>query len=252
MPRCKPSASRANRARRKGPLRSPVRARPRAPNRVAAGNPAKSCMRFSRSSTGMSGASPVTTGKWNFPCSGRSRITPCTSTSAMSRAVAQKSDRSPLDNFHLDRVRKRPANRGLLDPGNRFESGAAVRQRNAQDAAAAIGTKNIQHARARNVAIAGKFHLIGMNQRTFPARSAGNARRLIGEPRARDTHRGPSRNAQIRLPGFAAEFAALDLDRLLPPKILRLFVGQDFLGVNFRLDGFQFCQTITSFSSSIP
>jgi hypothetical protein len=40
-----------------------------------------------------------------------------------------------------------------------------------------------------------------------------------------DTRRYPSRDAKIILPGLFAEFAALDLDRLLPAEILRLLVG---------------------------
>ncbi len=74
----------------------------------------------------------------------------------------------------------------------------------------------------------------------------------VGKTRASDTRSYPSRNSKIGLPGLFAEFAALDLDRFLPAKILRLLVGKDFLRVSFRLDVFQFCQTITSFSSSIP
>src|SRR5208282_6584229 len=62
----------------------------------------------------------------------------------------------------------------------------------------------------------------------------------------------PKRDAQIRLPGFLAEFAPLDFQRLLPPEILRLFVGQHFLGVSVHVHGSQFFQKITSFSSSMP
>jgi hypothetical protein len=69
---------------------------------------------------------------------------------------------------------------------------------------------------------------------------------------ARNARRRPRRHAKIGLPGLAAELAPLDLDRLLPAEILRLLGFQDFLGIGVRVDGFQFCQTITSFSSSIP
>jgi hypothetical protein len=54
--------------------------------------------------------------------------------------------------------------------------------------------------------------------------------------RSGNTGRGPKRHAKISLPGFPAELAPPDLERLLPPKILRLFVSQDFLGISFRLD----------------
>src|SRR5580704_7161921 len=48
------------------------------------------------------------------------------------------------------------------------------------------------------------------------------------------------------------EFPPLDLQRLLPPKILRLFVGQELLGISVSVDGLQFFQRMTSFSSSTP
>src|SRR5580704_8467165 len=48
------------------------------------------------------------------------------------------------------------------------------------------------------------------------------------------------------------EFPPLDLQRLLPPKILRLFVGQKLLGISVRVDSLQFFQRMTSFSSSTP
>jgi hypothetical protein len=43
---------------------------------------------------------------------------------------------------------------------------------------------------------------------------------------------------QVGLPGFPAELSPLDLDRLLPAEILRLFVGQNFLRVGLRVDDF--------------
>jgi hypothetical protein len=74
----------------------------------------------------------------------------------------------------------------------------------------------------------------------------------VCETNANDAYGSPGTYAKVGLPGLFAKFAALDLDGFLPAKILRLFVGKDFLRVSFRLDVFQFCQTITSFSSSIP
>ncbi len=68
----------------------------------------------------------------------------------------------------------------------------------------------------------------------------------------RESNHAPKRDAQIRLPGFLAEFAALDFQGLLATEILRLFVGQNFLGVSVRVHGSQFFQKITSFSSSMP
>src|SRR5690348_5108225 len=75
---------------------------------------------------------------------------------------------------------------------------------------------------------------------------------IVGGPRAGSTHRRPQGHPQIRLPGFAAKLSPLDLEGLLPPKILRLLIHQDFRRVASSVDGPQFCQTITSFSSWTP
>ena len=99
--------------------------------------------------------------------------------------------------------------------------------------------------------IAVNFNLLGMDQRCF-RRSQQKVREKICSGGAGNGNRCPKSNAEIGLPGFPAELAPLDLDRLLPAKILRLFVRQDFLWVGVRADGPQFCQTITSFSSSTP
>jgi hypothetical protein len=53
---------------------------------------------------------------------------------------------------------------------------------------------------------------------------------------AGDARRGPERDTKIGPPGFFAELAPPDFQRLLPTEILRLFVGQDFLGIRLRLD----------------
>jgi hypothetical protein len=74
----------------------------------------------------------------------------------------------------------------------------------------------------------------------------------VGQANTNDACGGPDADTKIGLPGFLPEFAALDLDGFLPAKILRLLVSKEFLRVSFRLDVFQFCQTITSFSSVIP
>lgn len=76
--------------------------------------------------------------------------------------------------------------------------------------------------------------------------------RGVRAPRADKAHGDPARDVKIRHPGFAAELAALDLQRLLPAQIARLLVGQDLLRISVRVDGPQFFQTITSFSSSTP
>ena len=52
----------------------------------------------------------------------------------------------------------------------------------------------------------------------------------IGHASAGDSKAHAKRHAQIRFPGFPAEFPPLDLQRLLPAKILRLFVGQELPG----------------------
>ena len=77
---------------------------------------------------------------------------------------------------------------------------------------------------------------------------AANVRR----PCTSEADKGPSGDTKIRDPGFTAELATLDLERLLPPEIARLLFGQDFLGIHFRVHGSQFFQTITSFSRTIP
>jgi hypothetical protein len=56
----------------------------------------------------------------------------------------------------------------------------------------------------------------------------------------------------MSLPAISAKLAPLDFERLLPPKIPRLFVRQDFGRIGICVDGFQFCQTITSFSRTMP
>jgi hypothetical protein len=65
-------------------------------------------------------------------------------------------------------------------------------------------------------------------------------------------NRGAYRGTQIFLPSFAAKFTPPDFQRLLPAKILRLLVREQFPRERVRLDDSQFCQTITSFSSSTP
>ena len=115
----------------------------------------------------------------------------------------------------------------------------------------AVGGENFEHAAARHVLVAGNLHLIGMNQRHF-RRGEQKMTERVTRRRSRERDHAPKRDAQIRLPGFLAEFAPLDFQRLLPAEILRLFVGQNFLGISVRVDGSQFFQKITSFSSSMP
>src|ERR1700683_1913802 len=74
----------------------------------------------------------------------------------------------------------------------------------------------------------------------------------ICHARTRDSNAHSDRDAQIRLPGLPAKLSPLNLQRLLPAKILRLFVGQEFLGIRVRVHGLQFFQRMTSFSSSTP
>src|SRR5579863_5647105 len=94
----------------------------------------------------------------------------------------------------------------------------------------------------------------------------------VRRPCTGEADKGPGGDTKIRDPGFAAELAALDLERLLPPEIARLLCelaaldlerllppeiarllfGQDFLWIRFRVHGSQFFQTITSFSRTTP
>src|SRR5271156_4934213 len=90
-----------------------------------------------------------------------------------------------------------------------------------------------------------------MDQRHL-ARGVKEMSGSVGHPRGCKAKGHPARYAKIRHPGFAAELAALDLQRLLPTEIARLLVGEDFLRIGVRVDGPQFFQTITSFSRSMP
>jgi hypothetical protein len=76
--------------------------------------------------------------------------------------------------------------------------------------------------------------------------------RRVGGPDTCQAESGPSGDTEIALPSLPTELAPLDLDRPLPAKILRLFIRENFLGIDTGVDGFQFRQTITSFSSSMP
>src|ERR1700691_1566763 len=166
-------------------------------------------------------------------------------------AFAQKRDRRAFGDFHFNAIRQRAAHGGLLNPRNGLELTAPFVQRNTQNAAIAVGRENFQHSPAWHVLIARNLHLFGMNQRHFRRHEQIMPERVACRCGCqRDA--APKRDAQVHLPGFLAEFAPLDFQRLLPPQILRLFVGQNFLGVSVRVHGSQFFQKITSFSSSTP
>ena len=87
-------------------------------------------------------------GKMKIAFSGRSRITPCASTSDKSLPCAQKRDGRALGDFHFDLIRQRAPDHGVFDPRNRFDLRAALVERNAQNAVAAVGAKNLEHAGA--------------------------------------------------------------------------------------------------------
>jgi hypothetical protein len=74
-----------------------------------------------------------------------------------------------------------------------------------------------------------------MNQRHF-TRGKQEIAADVSRADAGDARGGPERDAKIRLPSFLAELAPPDFQRLLAAKILRLLVGQDFLGISLRLD----------------
>src|SRR5580704_6758105 len=90
-----------------------------------------------------------------------------------------------------------------------------------------------------------------MNQRHL-RRSKQKISEGVRHTNARYSHANSDRDAEIRLPGLPAEFPPFDLQRLLPAEILRLFVGQELLGIGVRVHGLQFFQRMTSFSSSTP
>jgi hypothetical protein len=171
-------------------------------------------------------------------------------------ALPQKRDRRSLAELHLNRVRQRAANRGVFDPRNRFELAPPLIDGNAKDAFSTVGGENFQHRCARDVVqrlaiAAGNDDLLGVDQRHFRRRNE-EVCGVEGDPNAGDAGATPKRDPKIRLPCAAAELAPLDFQRFLPTKILRLLVRQDLLRVRVDLDGPQFRQTITSFSSSMP
>ena len=51
----------------------------------------------------------------------------------------------------------------------------------------------------------------------------------VRRPCTGEADKGPAGDTKIRDPSFAAELAALDLERLLSPEIARLLFGQDFV-----------------------
>jgi hypothetical protein len=90
-----------------------------------------------------------------------------------------------------------------------------------------------------------------MNERHF-RRSQKEMAKFVNHPGCGEAGGYAQRNPQIGLPGSPTELTPPDLEGLLPAEILRLFVRQDLLGIDLRVDDLQFCQTITSFSSSTP
>ncbi len=84
--------------------------------------------------------------------------------------------------------------------------------------------------------VAGQNNLLGMNERHF-RRSQQKMANLVSRERAGRRRDNPYGHAQIRAPRLPAEFPPLDLQRLLPPQILRLFVRQNFLRIGVRVHG---------------
>ncbi len=157
------------------------------------------------------------------------------------RALPQKRNGSPLGDFNFDLVGKGAAYRGLLDPGNGLNLPPARIERNAQDAPIAVHSKDPADGGERYVSqllstVRGNLNLIGMDQGHF-RRSQQKVADKISDTGGRETHSGPKCDARVRLPGFPAKLAPLDLERLLATKILRLLLSEDFLGENVRVYG---------------
>src|SRR5580704_16379546 len=166
-------------------------------------------------------------------------------------SLPKKSNRSSLGDFHFDFVGQCAPDQSFRHPRNRLNLTTPFVQRNAQDAVPLISLKNPKYVCPRHVVISRQLHLVLMNERHLPRRqqemSAG-----IGQAPPEDPQAHSKGDAQIRFPSLPAEFPPLDLQRLLPSKILWLFVGQQLLGISVRVDGLQFFQRMTSFSSSTP
>jgi hypothetical protein len=164
---------------------------------------------------------------------------------------AQKRDGSPLRNFNGDLIRQYTPYGCALDPWERLDLVAPLVQRNAEDALAAVRGKNAEHAYRRDIVVSSQNNLLRMDESRFGG-SEQKVAEIVSRPGTGDTHGCPHGHVQICFPSFPAKLPPLDLERLLPPQISRLLVNQDFRRIGLDLDGLQFCQTITSFSSSTP
>jgi hypothetical protein len=141
----------------------------------------------------------------------------------------------PCD-FHFNLIGQGATYHRMLDPGYSLDLTPAGIERNAQNALATIDGENFEHALGRNIMVPIHGDLVRMHERHFM-----RGQQKIGN-RISDTGRGetrsrPESDASVRPPRFAAEFSTLDFERLLPPKILRLFVREDFLWESVRVHG---------------
>ena len=140
---------------------------------------------------------------------------------------------SALDDFHFDLDSAARGARWPVRPRELPRSDGGARRAGCAGRCDCGRRRKSSHGRLgdemqRFSAIRGHFDLLRMNQRHFGRGIQKIADNVCGCSGTRPGA-GPHRDAQIRLPRFLAELPPLDLERLLPAKILRLFVRQDFL-----------------------
>jgi hypothetical protein len=152
-------------------------------------------------------------------------------------SFAQKGDRRALGDLDFDSIGQRTAHAGVLNPGEHFYLATSLINRDSKKALAAIGNKDLAHALRANVVIAFYADLVGMKQ-SHSTRCEQEAAAFIRRRRASETDSGPGRHAQIRFPGLPAELSPLNFDRFLPAKVLRLFIRDYLLRIDFGVDRF--------------
>src|SRR5579885_443685 len=171
----------------------------------------------------------------------------------------EKGDWSAFDDIHPNAVGQDALDGGGLDPGKLFDFGAALIERDAEDAAVAVARELLQNSVARDDVVAGDFNLIRLDEQDL-GRIEEETPRDGGDAGARDARDAPDEHTAVKRPGAAAEFFAADLEGLLAAQVARLVVGDKLGAINFRfarcgraaLHRLQAFQITTSCSSFTP
>ena len=168
-------------------------------------------------------------------------------------AGAQEGHRRAFGHFHANAIRQSALDGGLLHPGNRLDLLAARFERHAQNAFAQIGSEDIGDRGAADKLIPGDLHLVGIAE-SDAGRKHQEANAVIGDASGRENRDHHERPAAVSGPAFSAEFAAANLQRLLPPEIARFIVGERLgrVDVRARVHASYCVHRMTSFSSSMP